>query len=60
MDRETAWQILTEHVKEKNLRRHMVAVEAATRWYAGGWRATHVPGCRWMLRPGLTARRKCC
>ena len=34
MDRETAWQILTEHVEEKNLRRHMVAVEAATRWYA--------------------------
>ncbi len=34
MEREIAWQILTEHVEEKNLRRHMVAVEAATRWYA--------------------------
>ncbi|MEE8522802.1 MAG: HD domain-containing protein [Thermoanaerobaculia bacterium] len=34
MDRETGWQILTEHVKEPNLRRHMLAVEAATRWYA--------------------------
>jgi putative nucleotidyltransferase with HDIG domain len=35
MDRETGWQILTEHVKDPNLRRHMLAVEAATRWYAG-------------------------
>ena len=34
MDRETGWQILTEHVQDPNLRRHMQAVEAATRWYA--------------------------
>ena len=34
MDRETAWQILTEHVKERGLQRHMQAVEAAMRWYA--------------------------
>jgi len=35
MDRETAWQILTEHVRERGLQRHMQAVEAAMRWYAG-------------------------
>ena len=34
MDRETGWQILIELVKERGLRRHMLAVEAAMRWYA--------------------------
>ncbi len=34
MDRETGWQILTEHVQDPNLRRHMMAVEAAMRRYA--------------------------
>ena len=35
MDRETGWQILTEYVQDPNLRRHMMAVEAAMRRYAG-------------------------
>jgi predicted hydrolase (HD superfamily) len=34
MDRDTAWQIVTEHVKDPGLRRHMLAVEAAMRFYA--------------------------
>ena len=34
MDRETGWQILCEHVQDQNLRRHMLAVESATRLYA--------------------------
>jgi putative nucleotidyltransferase with HDIG domain len=34
MDRDTAWQTVTEHVKDPGLRRHMVAVEAAMHWYA--------------------------
>ena len=34
MDREIAWQIVCEHVKEVGLRRHMLAVEAAMRAYA--------------------------
>lgn len=34
MDRQTGWQVLTEYVKDHGLRRHMLAVEAAMRWYA--------------------------
>lgn len=34
MTRDEAWQILTEHVADAGLRRHMLAVEAAMRWYA--------------------------
>jgi putative nucleotidyltransferase with HDIG domain len=34
MDRETAWGIVVEHVKDPSLRRHMVAVESAMGWYA--------------------------
>ncbi len=34
MDRETAWQTVTENVEDPGLRRHMVAVEAAMRSYA--------------------------
>jgi putative nucleotidyltransferase with HDIG domain len=34
IDRETAWQIVCEHVKDRGLRRHMQAVEAAMRFYA--------------------------
>jgi putative nucleotidyltransferase with HDIG domain len=34
MNRDTAWQIVTEFVADQGLRRHMLAVEAALRWYA--------------------------
>lgn len=34
IDRDTAWNILTEHVEDRGLRRHMQAVEAAMRHYA--------------------------
>ena len=35
MDRQAAWQLMTENVAAQGLRRHMLAVEAAMRWYAG-------------------------
>lgn len=34
IDRDTGLEILHEHVKDPGLRRHMLAVEAAMRWYA--------------------------
>ena len=34
MTREEAWNLVTEHIKNINLRRHMLAVEAAMRAYA--------------------------
>src|SRR5688572_13527884 len=35
MDREAAWSIVCEFVRDPGLRRHMLAVEAAMRFYAG-------------------------
>ncbi len=34
MNREDAWSTVCEHVEDPGLRRHMVAVESAMRWYA--------------------------
>ncbi len=34
LDRDSAWQLVESNVQAPGLRRHMVAVEAAMRWYA--------------------------
>lgn len=34
MNRESGWQLVTEYVQDVGLRRHMLSVEAAMRWYA--------------------------
>ena len=34
MEREAAWRLMSENVQAQGLRRHMLAVEAAMRWYA--------------------------
>jgi len=34
MNRDTGWQLVTEHVKDRGLIRHMLSVEAAMRFYA--------------------------
>ncbi len=34
MNRDFGWQLVNEHVKDRGLIRHMLAVEAAMRWYA--------------------------
>jgi putative nucleotidyltransferase with HDIG domain len=34
MDRQGAWELMTANVQARGLQRHMLAVEAAVRWYA--------------------------
>ncbi len=34
LTREKAWELMTEHTENENLRKHMLAVEAAMRFYA--------------------------
>lgn len=35
MNRQEAWDLMTEYTQSENLRKHMLAVEAAMRFYAG-------------------------
>lgn len=66
MDRDTAWELVREHVEDDGLRRHMLAVEAAMRWYAEKldgdpeeWgMAGLVHDFDWELHPSLEAHPK--
>jgi len=61
MTRDTAWQIVTEFVKDEGLRRHVLAVEAAMRFYAGKLSADPdawgvgglLHDCDWEIHPTL-------
>jgi len=61
MTRDTAWQIVTEFVKDEGLRRHVLAVEAAMRFYAGklsadpdAWGVVGLlHDCDWEIHPTL-------
>ena len=44
MDRQQAWDLLCEYTQNENLRRHMLAVEAALRAYAGSLARTRRNG----------------
>ena len=35
MNRDAAWNLVTSHVQDVGLRRHMLSVESVMRWYAG-------------------------
>ena len=40
MERSEALAIVREFIKNENLIKHMLAVEAAMRWYAENWEKT--------------------